>query len=98
MESDFGADYVTIEDDDGNEFELEHLSTLQFEGDEYMVFLPADMDEDDPDYGFIILRVEEVDGEEQFASVDDDEKLQRIYDYYMEQVFAEEDASLPDEE
>ena len=91
MDSEFGASYITIEDDDGNEFELEHLSTLEFEGDEYMVFLPADMDEDDPDYGFIILQVEEVDGEEQFVSVDDEDKLQRVYEYYMQQVFSEED-------
>ena len=91
MESDFGASFITIEDDDGNEFELEHLSTLEFEGEEYMVFLPADMDEDDPDYGFIILQVEEVDGEEQFVSVDDEDKLQRIYDYYMEEVFSDEE-------
>ncbi len=96
MESEFGASYITIEDDDGNEFELEHLSTLEFEGDEYMVFLPADMDEDDPDYGFVILQVEEVDGEEQFVSVDDDDKLQRIYDHYMEMVFAEEDEETPE--
>lgn len=91
MDSEFGASYITIEDDDGNEFELEHLSTLEFEGEEYMVFLPADMDEDDPDYGFVILQVEEVDGEEQFASVDDEEKLQRIYDYYMQTLFADEE-------
>ena len=91
MDSEFGASYITIEDDEGNEFELEHLSTLEFEGEEYMVFLPADMDEDDPDYGFIILQVEEVDGEEQFVSVDDEDKLQRVYEYYMQQVFSEEE-------
>ncbi len=96
MDSDFGPNYVTIEDDEGNEYELEHLSTLEFEGQEYMVFLPADMDEDDPDYGFVILRVEEVDGEEQFVSVDDDDTLQRVYDYYMEQVFSEEEETPED--
>lgn len=91
MDSDFGANFITIEDEDGNEFELEHLNTLEFEGEEYMVFLPADMDEDDPDYGFVFLRVEEVDGEEQLVSEDDDDKLQRVYERYMEMVFAEED-------
>lgn len=96
MDEDFGASFITIEDDEGNEFELEHLSTLEFEDEEYMVFLPADMDEDDPDYGFIILQVEEIDGEEQFASVDDEDKLQRIYEYYMETVFAEEEEETPD--
>ena len=91
MDEEYGASYITIEDDEGNEFELEHLGTVEFEGSEYMVFLPADMDENDPDYGFIILKVEEVDGEEQFVSVDDDDELQRVYDYYMEQIFAEEE-------
>ena len=90
MDSDFGANYITLEDDDGNEIELEHLGTLEFEGDEYMVFLPADMDEDDPDYGFVILKVEEADGEEQLADVDD-ETRQRVYDRYMELVFSDED-------
>ncbi len=95
MEEEFGASFITIEDDEGNEFELEHLDTIEFEGEEYMIFLPADMDEDDPDYGFIILQVEEADGEDQFVSVDDEEKLQRIYEYYMEKVFDEE--GLPGE-
>ena len=97
MDSGFGASYITIEDDEGNEFELEHLSTLEFEGEEYMVFLPADMDEDDPDYGFVILKVVEEDGEEQFVSVDDEDQLQRVYEYYMEKVFADEDEQ-PSEE
>ena len=96
MEEEFGASFITIEDDEGNTFELEHLSTIEFEGAEYMIFLPADMDENDPDYGFIILKVEEIDGEEQFASVDDEAELQRVYDYYMQTVFDEED-DLPGE-
>lgn len=91
MEEEYGASYITIVDDEGNEFELEHLDTIEFEGEEYMIFLPADMDEDDPDYGFVILQVVEVDGEAEFANVDDEELLQRIYDYYMEQVFSEEE-------
>lgn len=97
MDEEFGPNYITVEDDEGSKFELEHLSTLEFEGEEYMVFLPADMSEDDPDYGFIILRVEEVDGEDQLVTVDDDDLEQRVYDCYMEQVFADED-DLPEED
>lgn len=96
MDQDFGASYITIEDDEGHEYELEHLDTIEFEGSEYMVFLPADMDEDDPDYGLIILKVDETDGEEQFVSVDDEEELRRVYEYYMETIFDEED-DLPGE-
>ena len=50
MDEDFGSSYITIEDEDGNEFELEQLAELEYEGRSYAAFLPADMDEDDPDY------------------------------------------------
>lgn len=91
MDEEFGSSYITIEDDEGQKFELEHLDTFQFEDQEYMVFLPADMNEDDPDYGLIILKVVEYDGEESFESVDDDDELGRVYEYYMENIFGDED-------
>ncbi len=91
MDEEYGASYITIEDDEGNEFELEHLDTIQFEKQEYMVFLPADMDEDNPDFGFIILRVVESNGEQGFESVDDEQELARVYEYYMETLYDEEE-------
>ena len=91
MDEDYGASFVTIEDENGEVFELEHLDTIQFEGEEYMIFLPADMDEDDPDFGYVILQVVEVDGMDEFATVDDEALEQRIYEYYMEKIFSEED-------
>ena len=71
MDEDLGSSFITIEDEDGNEFELEQLATMEYNGQEYSAFLPADMDEDDPDYGYIILRIEEENGEELFCSVDE---------------------------
>ena len=46
MGEDFGSTYITIEDEEGNEFELEQLATMEFNGQEYSAFLPADMSED----------------------------------------------------
>ena len=97
MDEEYGASYITIEDDDGNKFELEHLDTFRYENEEYMVFLPADMEEDDPDYGLIILKVVEEDNEESFVSVDDEQELQRVYEYYMENLFNSEEDELPEE-
>ena len=91
MDEDYGASFVTIEDEEGNEFELEYLDTFQFEGEEYMVFLPADMEEDDPDFGYVFLQVVEVDGMDEFATIDDEDLEQRVYEYYMEKIFAEEE-------
>lgn len=94
MNEDFGGDIITMSDEDGNEFDLELLDTIEFEGQTYSVFVPADienMDVDDPDYGLIFLKNREVNGEELFDSVDDDDELDRVYEYYQELMEAEEE-------
>lgn len=91
MDEDTGASYISLQDDEGNSFELEYIDTIEHGGKEYMVFLPADMDEDDPDYGLIILRVVTIDGEDQLEDVDDEHELQAVYEYYMSEIFDEED-------
>ena len=91
MDEDYGGNYITIEDEDGHEFELEQLDTLEYNDSEYALFLPADMEEDDPDYGYIILRIEEHDGEEFYCSVDEEEELVAVYDLFMEKLFDDED-------
>ena len=92
MSEEFGADFVTIVDDDGQEFELEVLDSMDYNGESYMAFLPADMDENDPDYGIIILRVvTDENGEELYESIDDDEQLQDVYEKFMVLLFDDED-------
>ena len=92
MSEDFGSDYITIVDDDGQEFELEVLDTMDYNGETYMAFLPADMDENDPDYGMIILRVvQDEDGENIYESIDDDEQLQDVYNHFMVLLFDDEE-------
>ena len=47
MENNYGSDYMTIVDEDGTEFELEVLSTLEYNGFTYLAVVPAvDADED----------------------------------------------------
>ena len=88
----YGGDYITIVDEEGQEMELELLMDLDYEGASYTAFLPADMDENDPDYGIVILRrVEEKDGEVFFETVDDDELLDKVYDRFMMVLYADED-------
>lgn len=83
--------FISLTDDEGATFKLEVLGEVEFGEDVYGVFLPADMDEEDPDYGFVILQAIENGGEIEYASVDDEETLQKVYALYMEEVFAEED-------
>lgn len=87
----YGPDFITLTDDEGNEFELEHLGTLNYNNTVYMSFVPADMDEDDEDFGLILLKVVEKDGEELLADIDDEEELNTVYEQFMETLFEDED-------
>lgn len=91
MSEEFGPDFVCVTDEDGNEFELEHLGTLEYNGSIYMSFVPADMDEDDEDYGIILLKVVEKDGEELLADIDDQEELDAVYEKFVEELFDDEE-------
>lgn len=92
MDSEFGNDFYTISDGEGREFTLEHLGTMQVESRTYMAFLPADMYEDDPDYGIVLLEVVEEDGEDVFSTIDEDDVRDTVYAMFMEELFAEEDS------
>ncbi len=91
MDDDYGASFITVEDDDGNEIELEIVDSMEMDGKEYVLFLPADMDEDDPDYGYVLLRIVEVDGEEQFEDIEDQDERQSAYEEFMRRLFEEEE-------
>jgi uncharacterized protein YrzB (UPF0473 family) len=92
VSDDFGSDLVTIIDDEGNEFELEVIESMDYNGQTYMAFLPADMSEDDPDYGFILLRVvEDENGDEVFESIDDEDELQDVYERFMVLLYDDEE-------
>ncbi len=92
MSEEYGGDFITIVDDDGKEFELEVLDEMTYNGETYVAFLPADMKEDDPDYGIIILRsVLDENGEELFESIDDEAQLNDVYEHFMVLLFDDED-------
>ena len=91
MSEEYGPDFVTVTDEDGNEFELEHLGTPEYRDNTYMAFVPADMDEDDEDFGLILLRVAEENGEQILADIDNQEELDQVYEQFMTQLFNEDD-------
>ena len=39
----------------------------------------------------VLLKIIEENGEELFGSIDDDDELDKVYNYYMEEIFADED-------
>ena len=91
MSEEYGPDFITLTDDEGNEFEMEHLGTLEYNGTVYMSFVPADMDEEDEDFGMILLKVVEKDGEELLADIDDEDELNAVYEQFMDTLFDDEE-------
>ncbi len=89
-ENEYGDDFIVISDEDGNEYELEHLDTIEFEGRVYMAFLPVSENEED-EYEMILFRVAEEDGEELLEIIDDEEEAERVYARFMEQLFDDEE-------
>jgi len=89
MKDNYGNDYLTLTDDEGNEFELEHLDTIELNNQIYMAFLPADMDEDDEDFGLVILKVVEEENEDFLVSIDDENELNTVFERFS-QLFSEE--------
>ena len=102
MSEEFGPDFITVTDEDGNDFELEHLDTLEYNTEVYMAFFPAvsedaqegepaDIDLDDEEYGLVIMKVVEENGEELLSTLDNDEEVETAYNLFMERFFEEEE-------
>ena len=91
MEDQYGSDFITISDEDGTEFELEVLTSVEWNGSSYLAVIPASLGEDDPDYGVSILRSTEEDGEPILSVIEDEQELQAVYDLIMDQLYEEEE-------
>ena len=90
MDNNFGSDFMTIVDEDGTEFELEVLSTLEYNGCTYLAVIPAGADEEEELEVSILKSVEE-DGESILCAIEDEEELQSVYDLIMDELYAEEE-------
>ena len=90
MENNYGSDFMTIVDEDGTEYELEVLSTLEYNGFSYLAVIPAGLEED-ADLEVSILKSVEEDDEPILCAIEDEQELQTVYDMIMDSLYAEED-------
>lgn len=94
MSEEYGPNFVTLTDDDGKEIELEYIDALEMNGETYMAFFPVveeGAEENEEEYGLVILKQTIEDGEEILVTVDDEEELNAVYDKFMEQLMEDED-------
>ena len=86
MADTFGSDFITIMDDDGKEYELEVLSTLEYNGENYIAAIPAS-EELMPEV--LLLKSVEEDGEPILCVIEDEEELEAVNALVMESLFQE---------
>ena len=94
MSEDFGPTFITVTDEDGKEIVLEFVDSLEYNGQTYQAFFPAETegeDEDDPDNGLVIVKIIHEDGEDLLSTLDSDEELDAVYDLFMESLFSDEE-------
>ena len=92
MSDNYGSDFITIVDEDGTEFELEILSTLEWNGQEYMAVIPAqDGGEEEADLEVSILKSVDEDGESILCAIEDEQELETVYNLIMDQLYEEEE-------
>ena len=86
----YGSDFITIVDEDGTEFELEVLSTLEYDGNSYLAVIPAGA-EDSADLEVSILKSVDEDGESILCAIEDEAELEAVHDLIMDSLYEEEE-------
>ena len=88
MSDEFGPNFITITDEDGND-------ALEHNGVTYMAFFPtADTEEEAEsaqDFGLVILKSVMENGEELLATPDTDEELNEVFDLFTQQLLEDEE-------
>ena len=106
MEEDFGANIVSVLDDEGNEHQFEILDAIETDESRFVALLPIYTEAEqaiEGDGELVILEVVDEDGEDLLVPIEDDEVFEeiaatfqeRLADYYeINEVEEPEDGTL----
>jgi putative Holliday junction resolvase len=87
---------VELIDEDGQTVRFEHVYTVPYEGDEYVLLSPLDEVEGVEEDEVVILRIEPGEDEDAYVGIEDEELLDAVFDRYMK--MAEEEDEEEDED
>lgn len=86
---------ITLTDENGEEVEFEIIADYEKDGNKYFAMFPpedeGDEDSDVVEYVILKLVTDEESGEEFFVSIDDDDELDDVADYFDDLFSAEID-------
>ena len=81
LQEDEPSNILTLTDENGNDVDFEYLDSIDYEGKEYLVLMPAQEDSNE----IVILEVQPVDEEnENYLSVSDEAVLDAVYDIFKD--------------
>ena len=90
MNDQYGSDFICIVDEDGTEYELEVLSTLEYNGCTYLAVIPAGSDEEEELEVSVLKSVEE-DGEAILTAIEDEGELEEVYSLIMDSLYEDDE-------
>jgi uncharacterized protein YrzB (UPF0473 family) len=91
MADQYGSDYITIVDEDGEEFELEVLLSMEYNGSTYQAVIPAVDAGEELELEVSILKNVEEDGEVILCAIEDEQELETVYNLMMDALYEEEE-------
>ena len=91
MSEEYGNDFVTLTDEEGNEYEFEILKEIEIDGTTYVALLPADDDDDEDDESedIYLVRIAYDGDDELYEVIEDDAEYDKVAAVF-EKAFAED--------
>lgn len=90
---------IELIDEDGTAVRFEHLMTVEYEGDAYILLVPIDETQDLEEDEVVILRIEQgEDGEDAYVGIEDEALLEKVFERYLQIAEADEDALEAEED
>ena len=87
----YGSDFITIVDENDTEYELEVLTTLDYNGTTYLAVIPAEDHLSEQEMEVSILKSVEENGEPILCAIEDDQELETVYALIMDSLYDEAD-------
>ena len=83
---------IELVDENDNPIRFEHIMTVQYGGDDYILLAPVDPTEDMEDDEVLVLKIDnDENGDEIYVSVEDDDLVQKVFEKYLEIVESDEE-------
>ena len=86
MADEMEKNILILTDEDGKDFEVEHLDTVEYNNQVYAAFIPAEMSLEDS-YELIIMKIELADdGEEYLVTLEDEDEEAELFQIFSERL------------